>query len=166
MGYPRALSREYALLRYALHVLFLMGYALHVLFLMKAYCSCVCLYHMLTAHGILVACLSVCSLVESNHPDILGEGNANLGRIISIFSMILETELCDQECATKIKNILVQVITCRLYACKWVCIHECLFVRLQICVHACVLYTCMSARMHVCLTMVQLTICAHTCTQR
>jgi hypothetical protein len=48
-------------------------------------------------------------LVESNHPDILGEGNANLGRIISIFSMILETELCDQECANKIKNILVQV---------------------------------------------------------
>ncbi len=64
------------------------------------------------------------SLVESNHPGILGEGNANLGRIISIFSMILETELCDQECANKIKNILVQVcVHVSVYTCLCICMY-------------------------------------------
>jgi len=51
----------------------------------------------------------LCQLVLSNHAWVLGRDHCNLGRILLIFSQILETEYVDDEVTERIREILLHL---------------------------------------------------------
>jgi len=51
----------------------------------------------------------LCQLVLSNHAWVLGRDHSNLGRIVLIFSKILETDLVDEEVTDRIREILLHL---------------------------------------------------------
>jgi len=48
----------------------------------------------------------LCALVRGNHPQVLGDANANLPRIVAIFAQVLETDCVDDDCTARIKEML------------------------------------------------------------
>jgi len=53
----------------------------------------------------------LCTFVEGNNPHILGQGFTNLPKILSIFAVILESELIDETISQRVVNILKQMRT-------------------------------------------------------